>query len=222
MSFLFREYADGSEPGPLDPNHRGPCAVYMKSVTSAIKDTAIVPGDWFKIYDEGYDSGTFQWCTEKLIENNGFLSVYIPKELSGGYYLVRPELLALHQADKTPPNPQFYVGCAQIFLNSTSHMLPIDPHIVSIPGYVTITDPSVLFDIWNPKFPYPIPGPPAYTGGTSNVMHRPAIQNQTEGLLPLNAILTNANWWGVELDSYSNQGGCWNVCEPSFLPSNPF
>jgi hypothetical protein len=117
----------------------------------------------------------------------------------------------LHQADKTPPNPQFYVGCAQIFLNSTSHILPIVPYNVSIPGYVNITNPSVLFNIWDPKFPYPMAGPAPYTGGTSNVMHRAAITNQTGGLLPSNAILTNANWWGIELDSYSTHDGCWNI-----------
>lgn len=208
LSFLFREYADASQPGSLDPVHRGPCAIYMKSVASAIDDTGAGPG-WFKIWDEGYDSTTSQWCTEKLIKNNGFLSVDIPNELSGGYYLVRPELLALHQADKTPPNPQFYVECAQIFLDSTSHMLP--KKNVSIPGYVNIKDPSVLFNIWDPKFPYPMAGPAPYTGGTSNVMHRAAVTNQIEGLLPSNAILTNANWWAIELDSYSTQDGCWNV-----------
>lgn len=163
----------------------------------------------FKIWDEGYDSTSSQWCTEKLMKDNGFLSVRIPSDLAGGYYLVRPELLALHQADKNPPNPQFYVGCAQIFLNSTAQMIP--QNNVSIPGYVNIEDPSVLFDIWNPRFPYPMAGPDAYTDGNAPVTHRKAIGTQTEGLLPSNAIVTNANWWGLELESYTTVDGCWNV-----------
>jgi hypothetical protein len=183
----------------------------MKPVDSAVNDTAIGAG-WFKIWDEGYDGTTSQWCTEKLMKNNGFLSVKLPSELAGGYYLVRPELLALHQADKNPPNPQFYVGCAQIFLNSTSHMVP--EHNVSIPGYINIKDPSVLFNIWTPTFPYPMVGPKPYKSETSAVLHRPALLQQTEGSLPENAIFTNANWWGFELDSYSTEVGCWNVRIP--------
>jgi hypothetical protein len=221
LTFQFREYADNSYPGALDPSHKGPCAVYMKSVQSAIDDPAVGAG-WFKIWDEGYDSKTSQWCTEKLIANDGYLSVDIPDDLAGGYYLVRPELLALHQADKTPPNPQFYVGCAQIFLNSTGAAHPAQT--VSIPGYVTINDPSVLFNIYTPKWPYPMPGPEPFVSGSSAAIKSKAAlrpQTQSEGLLPGNAILTNANWWGVELDSYTTATGCWNVRNAIPLPSLP-
>jgi hypothetical protein len=195
----------------------------MKSVQSAIDDPAVGAG-WFKIWDEGYDSKSSKWCTEKLIANDGYLSVDIPDDLAGGYYLVRPELLALHQADKTPPNPQFYVGCAQIFLNSTGAAHPAQT--VSIPGYVNINDPSVLFNIYTPKWPYPMPGPTPYVGGSSPAIKIKAAlrpQTQSEGLLPGNAILTNANWWGVELDPYTTATGCWNVRNaiPSPLPSLP-
>lgn len=164
---------------------------------------------WFKIWEESYDSNTSQWCTEKLTENNGVLSVKIPGYLAGGYYLVRPELLTLHQADKSPPNPQFYVGCAQIFLNSTANMVPQDT--VKIPGYVNITDQSVLFNIYTPEWPYITPGPEVYKAGSSSSILAKPIGKQTEGLLPNNAILENANWWAVELDSYSDEAGCDNV-----------
>ena len=116
LTFTFRTWADGSQPGSIDPSHKGPCAVFMKSVSSPLNSTAVGDG-WFKIFDSTYDPTTNQWCTETLITNNGLLSVTVPSDLTGGYYIVRSELLALHQADKMPPNPQFYVGCAQIFLN---------------------------------------------------------------------------------------------------------
>lgn len=184
----------------------------MKSVTDPVNDTAI-GGGWFKIWDEGYDSTSSQWCTEKLIQNNGFLSVNIPTDLVGGYYLVRPELLALHQADKTPPNPQFYVGCCQIFLDSTATSLP--QNTVSIPGYVNISDPSVLFNIYTPKWLYPMAGPEPYTSGLSPSTQVKTVLNQSEGLVPSNVVLTNANWWGIELDSYSTVDGCWNASIPN-------
>lgn len=133
----------------------------------------------------------------------------IPSELAGGYYLVRPELLALHQADKSPPNPQFYVGCAQIYLNSTRDTEPVDT--VKIPGYVTIQDPSVLFNIYEPKWPYPMPGPAPYVSGSSSNKTVIPLRKQDEGLLPAKVVVTNANWWAMELDSYSTVDGCWNV-----------
>ena len=42
----------------------------MKAVSSAINDTAVGDG-WFKIWDEDYDNTTQQWCTEKLIQDDG-------------------------------------------------------------------------------------------------------------------------------------------------------
>lgn len=59
LTFLFREYADGSEPGAIDISHKGPCAVYMKAVTSAVTDVGYGAG-WFKIWESGYDSITSQ------------------------------------------------------------------------------------------------------------------------------------------------------------------
>lgn len=143
-----------------------------------------------------------------------YLTIQIPADLAGGYYLVRPELLALHQADKSPPNPQFYTGCAQVFLNSTQTKLPSDT--VSIPGYVNISDPSVLFNIYEPKWPYPIVGPQAYSSGSSATKDVIPVDKQTEGLLPGNAIVTNANWWATELDPYTSDAGCWNASASCF------
>ncbi|KAI9741526.1 MAG: hypothetical protein M1818_004332 [Claussenomyces sp. TS43310] len=209
LTFVWREYADASQPGAIDPSHKGPCAVYMKAVDSAISDVGYGSG-WFKIWDSGYDTDTKQWCTEKLIANNGLLSVDIPADLKGGSYLVRPELLALHQADKTPPNPQFYTGCAQIFLQSQGTGVPSDT--VSIPGYVNATDPSVTFDIYNPVWPYPMLGPPPYIGRSNKkVKAVTAATQQTEGKIPGNCVLMNANWCGIELDSYTTEAGCWNA-----------
>ncbi|QSZ34196.1 hypothetical protein DSL72_005785 [Monilinia vaccinii-corymbosi] len=217
LSFLFRAYADGSKAGVVDPSHKGTCAVYMKRVASAINDKAVGDG-WFKIWHEGYDSSTQKWCTERLMQNNGYLSVTIPSDLAGGYYLVRPELLSLHNADQSPPNPQFYAGCAQIYLESTGTATPKDT--VSIPGYVKISDPSVLYSIWNPSpIPYKMPGPAPYQPGSSAAIDTTGVeaakfsakQDQTEGLLPQNAVLTNANWWAIEVAAYTTEDGCWNA-----------
>lgn len=180
----------------------------MKYVDSAIKDTGVGDG-WFKVVGAGYDPASSKWCTEILNANKGIMSFPIPTDLAGGYYLVRPELLSLHESDKSPPDPQFYVGCAQIFLESKGNKVP--SQTVKIPGLVDITNPSVLFNIYEPKWPYHVPGPGVYTAGKSPAKTVRGVEKQTEGMLPGNVEMTNANWWGTKLDKYHTEDGCWNV-----------
>jgi hypothetical protein len=179
----------------------------MKKVDSAIQDTAAGDG-WFKIWDEGYDETTDQWCTLKLINNGGFLSVDIPQGLVGGYYLVRPELLALHEVEDDN-NPQYYVGCAQIFLQSTGSQVSVST--VAIPGAVHLGDPANGYNIYTEPLvlPYPLPGPPVTTfksGGTGGQMQ------QTEGLLPPGCICeSGSNFFGFEVPDYNDEASCYNV-----------
>lgn len=49
------------------------------------------------------------WGTAKVLKNLYWEST-IPRSLAPGSYLVRHELLALHQAN----TPQFYAECAQV------------------------------------------------------------------------------------------------------------
>jgi len=205
LTFQFKESPDGSRSGVLGSGYKGPCCVYMKYVDSAINDTATGNG-WFKIWDQGYDNTTPQWCTDELIANNGLFSIALPLDLAGGYYLVRPEIMSLQKTNSTP---SFFTGCAQIFLNSSANTLPKD--VVSIPGYVNATDPSLHFNIPAPKLPYTIPGPQKYVSHVSPTVQQSSVQNQSEGLLPPNVVLTNANWFGIELESYSTAAGCKNV-----------
>lgn len=150
----------------------------------------------------------YRWCTEKLIDNNGLLSVAIPSDLISGPYLVRTELLALQSAEIS--DPQFYISCAQIFYTSTGTSVPLKT--VSIPGYVRAGASSVTFDIYQPVWPYTVPGPEPYVStSTSNRLIRDSSSIQTLGLRPNNCILENCNWCGVEVTDYTTETGCWAV-----------
>ncbi|KAL8871426.1 MAG: hypothetical protein Q9174_002739, partial [Haloplaca sp. 1 TL-2023] len=211
MTFNFRDWPDGSQPGSIDDSHKGPCSVYMKKVDNSAADNNAAGPGWFKIFEEDYDNSSGEWCTMKIKANDGKLTVKLPTDLAGGYYLVRPELLALHQADKSPPDPQFYVGCAQVFLESTGTSTPQDT--VSIPGYVNMQHPAMTFGIWNrPKtLTFPQFGPSTYKSGSSkrNIETRTNQNKQTIGLKPANCIMQNGNWCGVTLPSYSDEQGCY-------------
>ncbi|KAL8942026.1 MAG: hypothetical protein Q9211_001567 [Gyalolechia sp. 1 TL-2023] len=215
LTFNFRIWPDGTNPGSLDKSHKGPCSVYMKKVDDAAADNNAAGPGWFRIFEEDYDNSSGQWCTEKLMANDGKLSVNLPTDLAGGYYLVRPELLALHEADKSPPDPQFYVGCAQIFLQSSGSSVPKDT--VSIPGYVDMQDKAMTFNVWNAKGPISFPqfGPPTYKTAASkrDIETRETQLKQTLGLKPANCIMENDNWCGMELPTYADEGGCWATSE---------
>lgn len=212
ITFEYRYWPDGSQPGAIDISHKGPCEVYMKKVDSAIKDQAI-GGGWFSIYRDDYDSASKKWCTEKLITNNGYLSVTIPKDLQPGNYLIRPAMLALHQADKYPPDPQFYVGCAQVFLTSNGAAKP--QNTVSIPGYVSFKDPAMTYHVWDNELkPFQWFGATPYTGGSGtkrDLEVRADTLKQTEGFEPPNCLIRNNNWCGTKLPASTDEGSCWAV-----------
>lgn len=229
LTFEFRENPDGSEPGAIDKSHKGPCAVYLRQMPDMDTTTPNSTSGWFKIYEDGYDSTTGQWCTEKLIAANGLLSVALPSGLPAGAYLVRPELLALHEAQIG--DPQFYVGCAQIFVaGASSGQLAIpDGYEATIPGYVSASDPSVTFSIYTPVFPYPIPGPPVFfptaddnsvapstnrISSSSNLVA--AAQRAGVVFVPGACLIKNANWCGVEVPHYTTEAGCWDASENCF------
>lgn len=206
LSFEMRAWPSDPSKERLDPGHKGPCAVYAKKVSSAINDTAIGDG-WFKLMDDGYDASSQEWCTDKLIANNGLLNVQLPQGLAGGSYLMRPEILALHQADKG--DPQIYTGCAQIFLESSGNL--VAESTVSIPGHMNYNEPSTDFNIYQEDAStYTLPGPKVATFKASdNVMATSSSTNQTEGLKPAGCLVENANWCGFEVSDYSDETGCW-------------
>lgn len=206
--------SDGSQPGSIDISHKGPCAVYMKKVQDSTASNNAAGGGWFKIMEDGYDQTAGTWCTEKLIPNDGHLQAIIPTDLAPGYYLLRPELLALHQADKTPPDPQFYVGCAQIFVASAGSSAPSET--VSIPGYVNMSTPAMTFNIWQipMKLPFPDFGPPLYTGSNAKRDTQAISTTQTRqtiGLKPEQCVMENGNWCAFIPPVYFDQASCYSV-----------
>ncbi|KAI9375462.1 glycosyl hydrolase family 61-domain-containing protein [Aspergillus egyptiacus] len=212
LTFEFREYPDGSSPGSIDPSHKGPCAVYMKAVADATADNNAAGDGWFKIYEHDYDASTAQWCTEKLIANNGFLSARVPAGIRGGDYLVRVELLALHAARDDPPDPQFYVGCAQVFVQGFSGgQVPAGVRIDG--GTYDLSMEGLVYDLYAPELelPYPRFGPEVYEPPATMKAMKVSGEEvvQMKGLEKKGCILVRDDWCGVEVDAYSDEEGCW-------------
>lgn len=206
LTFQFRESPSSNKKGAIAEGHRGPCSVYMKKVDDMSSGSAAGDG-WFKVFEDGYNVKEDKWCVDRLIENKGLLSVDLPTGLPAGYYLVRPEILALHNAPEG--DPQFYTSCAQIFIeNGPEGPLEIpEKYETSIPGYVTKKDPAVTYNIYGDEHKaYTVHGPDVWNPTSKGTGTK---KTQKEGIVPKNCLAKNANWCGKALAKYSDEDGCW-------------
>ncbi|KAJ3044517.1 hypothetical protein HDV00_001944 [Rhizophlyctis rosea] len=103
------------QPG-LSTAHPGPCVVYASAQTTA-------PFTWTKIYYEGYNEKTKQWCQERVIANNNVFDFPIPSNMAAGRYLFRIEHIALHVA-ATPGGVQLYPRCVDIQVSGGGSVVP--------------------------------------------------------------------------------------------------
>lgn len=118
---------------------------------------------WIKLAEEGLSGG--KWAVDNLIANKGKHSITVP-DLAAGEYLLRPEIIALHEGDRAN-GAQFYMECVQIKVTSAgAKTLPAG---VAIPGTYTATDPGILFNLYSGSVTsYPIPGPKVWDGASGS------------------------------------------------------
>ncbi|KAL6710979.1 hypothetical protein ACN47E_006854 [Coniothyrium glycines] len=121
---------------------------------------------WFKVYAQGLVSGTQNagiWAGDAITDTLE-ASFTVPKALAPGNYLIRHELIALHQAN----NPQFYPECAQFTVTGSGTASPSSSFLGSFPGIYTGSEPGIAFNIDSPAAmtatSYPIPGLPVWDG----------------------------------------------------------
>ena len=105
--------------------------------------------------------------------------------------------------------PQFFLGCAQIFLESDGTLVPDET--VSIPGYVEQDEPSLTINIWNKTYDgeYELAGPPVLTSFSPSGSRGPS--EQTDGLRPDDCWLEVANFCAREFPDPSTIDECWQV-----------
>ena len=96
---------------------------------------------WFKIDQKGLVSPPLAgnaWGNDDVLRTLKWTST-IPARIASGNYLIRHELLALHQAFA----PQFYPECAQIVVTGGGGELPSGSFLTPIPAYASSNDPGV-------------------------------------------------------------------------------
>ncbi|KAJ2775610.1 hypothetical protein H4R18_005969 [Coemansia javaensis] len=157
------QHINGSKSSPnwpvMSPSHNGPCIFYMSQLEKG--GTGAV---WFKTSQEGYDEQAKKWCTNKVIDAYGNYRVPVPKNIPNGDYLVRTELIALHQAT-TVGGAQFYPNCVVVTVSGgTGSTLP---ELYDITKVYSPNDPGIKYDRGTVKVkPYQVPGPKPLITGT--------------------------------------------------------
>ncbi|KAK5651313.1 hypothetical protein OQA88_12609 [Cercophora sp. LCS_1] len=161
----------------IDFSHHGPILVYLSPDPPA-------ENSFVKIFEKGkYEQpeakfSPGKWAiTSELKANNGLMNVRIPAGLKAGHYLLRAELIALHEGDAAfDKNPirgaQFYPNCVQLEVEGDGTVAL--PQGVSFPGAYKVNDPGILHDVYCSTkttsllapctTEYKIPGPTVWSG----------------------------------------------------------
>ncbi|EEB93428.1 hypothetical protein MPER_07912, partial [Moniliophthora perniciosa FA553] len=133
---------------------QGPAAIYLGKAPGSVANWDGSGANWFKIAEWGATFNPFQFTDF----NANQLTTTIPSSVPPGEYLVRIEQIGLHVAGA----PQFYISCAQINITGGGNA---NPAKVSIPGYVSPSDPGLTVNIYYPvPTSYKVPGPAPFRG----------------------------------------------------------
>jgi len=134
--------------------HQGPAAIYLGKAPGSVASWDGSGSNWFKIAEWGATFNPFSFTDL----NQSQLTTTIPSSTPPGEYLVRIEQVGLHVAGA----PQWYISCAQINITGGGGG---NPSKVSIPGYVSATDPGLTVNIYYPvPTSYRVPGPSVWRG----------------------------------------------------------
>lgn len=144
-------------------SHAGPVIDYLAPVGSGGFDSISKSSLQFvKIAEAGLSGGS--WAALELIANGNTWPVTIPSSVAPGNYVLRHEILALHEGNRQG-GTQFYPQCVNIVVTgSGSDSLSGGTPATQL---YSANDPGVLFDMYNNPTSYPIPGPPLMAGGGS-------------------------------------------------------
>ncbi|KAL2108591.1 hypothetical protein VUR80DRAFT_3610 [Thermomyces stellatus] len=152
-------------------SHHGPVIDYLapcgeEDCSKADKETL----EWFKISGvgcqepNGVDGNPGVWASDLLIANNNTWQVIIPKDLKPGGYVLRHEIIALHE----PGQPQNYPQCVNLEITGNGNREPSGKVATEL---YSASEAGIDFDIYTPFDDYTVPGP-AMIGGASPILEQ--------------------------------------------------
>jgi len=151
-------------------NHHGPVMTYLAKCPGACKDATPQSLDFFKFQEEGRINTAAGipgfWGSDKLTQAGSKVTVKLPLGLAAGEYIMRHEILALHDAMNR--DPQFYPMCSNLIIaGDGSAPLPATGGARFPGAYNLATDPNLSINIFDPAslaINYVAPGPRPIAG----------------------------------------------------------
>ena len=166
--------------------HWGIILAYMANCNGPCQEADKTQLKWFKIYEEGMleDSTsppngpwlTGRWATDAFWDNGNVASVTVPM-VKSGFWLMRFEIIALHQASSD--GAQLYPYCINLDVTGDGTLDP--PGILGTELY-SPDDEGLSVNIYVPLGTYPMVGPPLFDGaasGSSALEASPGSSNST-------------------------------------------
>ncbi|TDZ36043.1 putative endo-beta-1,4-glucanase D [Colletotrichum spinosum] len=151
----------------IDGSHKGPLQTWITPYVEGIPTGAV----WTKLNTESYSGG--KWPVDRLRDNKGVSEpVTIPASIKPGKYIIRHEIIALHESDTAySENPargaQFYPSCIQVDIEGTGSDVP--PGTWDFQKDYTYTDKGIVYNLYNDDATtYVAPGPEPWTGGAGS------------------------------------------------------
>ncbi|KAK3986552.1 endo-beta-1 4-glucanase D [Cladorrhinum sp. PSN332] len=175
----FEWYHDNRNDDIIDGSHKGPIITYIAPYTEGNGVGSI----WTKIAEEGFSNG--QWAINRIKANNGKQAFTLPAGLKAGKYLIRQEIIALHEGDaafnaNAARGAQFYPSCVQFDVSGAGTVVPTQNFNFNT-GY-TYSDPGIVFNIYRTVTSYAIPGPAVFNfaaGGSAPIASTSAAVRPT-------------------------------------------
>ncbi|KAK0475928.1 glycosyl hydrolase family 61-domain-containing protein [Armillaria novae-zelandiae] len=165
ISFLWT----GASGSPW-PHNVGPMMTYLTNCGDQSCAEYNPKGtEWFKIEEAGKTDGT--WAQAALM-SGAAAKVTLPSNLAAGNYIIRHEIIALHNA-QAEGGAEFYASCTQLKVGGSGTSTPSSSNLVQLPGAYSDTDPGILIDVYSDSQndSYTFPGPAVVDfggGGTSS------------------------------------------------------
>ncbi|KAI1644615.1 glycoside hydrolase family 61 protein [Daldinia loculata] len=144
-------------------SHKGPVLDYLASCGNSCETVDKDALRFFKINQVGLIDGSKAlglWGSDQLIANNNSWMVEIPRQIQPGFYILRTEIISLHNASHEI-GAQNYPQCINLQITSDGTELPSG--ILGEELYDP-DDPSMHLDIYDGVSTYRIPGPTLISG----------------------------------------------------------
>lgn len=177
------DWASG-EPSVPWPHNVGPMMTYIAQCSGDCADFNSLDAKWIKIDEAGREGNQPEgdWIQATTLHVSKPYSMKLPNDLPAGNYLMRHEVIALHNA-QSEGLAEFYPSCVQLTVSGGSSKANFPSSTVDFPGAYSATDPGILINVYNPTTEaYPFPGPSlAFTSDSTSSNDNNGSNNDNNG-----------------------------------------